>query len=91
MGTQIKKIQRETSKCCPRIKFVFLQARTPKLDLVEVRWLWVQRQAINNAAFRDEQEIGRAISKWNDIYNKKHGKAITNILQECALLCLHSC
>ena len=51
-----KRVQREISKCCP-IKFVFLPVRTPKLNLIEVRWLWLQRQAINNATLRDEQEI----------------------------------
>jgi hypothetical protein len=55
--------------------------------------VWLQRQtAIDNSTFKDEQEIGRAISKWKNIYNKDHGnKAITNILQEYVPLCLHSC
>ena len=85
-----KKVQEEISKCCPRIKFVFLPVRSPELNLIEVRWLWLQRQAINNSTFKDEQEIGRAVSKWKNIYNKNHGKAITNILQENVPLCLHS-
>ena len=80
--TSQKKVQKETSKCCPLIKFVFLPVRSPELNLIEVRWLWLQRQAINNSTFKDEQEIGRAVSKWKNIYNKNHGKAITNILQE---------
>jgi transposase len=70
----------ETSKRCPRIKFVFLPVRSPELNLIEVRWLWLQRQTINNSTFKDEQERGRAASKWKKIYNKNHGKAITNIL-----------
>ncbi len=42
--------------------------------------------AINNSTFKDEQEIGRAIvSKWKDIYTKKHGRVNTNILQEYVL------
>ncbi len=84
----------EMSKCCPRIKFVFLPVRSPELNLIEVRWLWLQRQqAINNSTFKNEQEIGQAIvSKWKKIYNKNHdSKAITNILQEDVSLCLHSC
>ncbi len=87
-----KMVKKEISKCCPRIKFVFLPVRSPKLNLIEVRWVWLQRQTINNSTFKDEQEIGRAISKWKNIYNKNHGsKAIINILQESVSLCIHSC
>jgi hypothetical protein len=86
-----KMVKKEISKCCPRIKFVFLPVRYPELNLIEVRWSWLQRQAINNSTFKDEQEIGRAASKWKKIYNKNHGKAITIILQEDVSLCLHSC
>ncbi len=74
------------------MKFVFLPVRLSNLNLIGVRWLWLQRQTINNSTFKDEQEIGRAIvSKWKKIYNKNHGKAITNILQDDVSLCLHSC
>ncbi len=86
-----KKVKEDISKYCPRIKFVFLPVRSPELNLIEVRWLWLQRQAINNSTFKDEQEIGIVVSKWKNIYNKKHGRAITNILQENVSLCLHSC
>jgi hypothetical protein len=58
-----KKVKEEISKCCPQIKFVFLPVRSPKLNLIEVRWLWLQRQTINNSTFKDEQEMGKAISK----------------------------
>ncbi len=85
-----KRVQKEISKYCPRIKFVFLPVRSPKLNLIEVRWMWLQRQTINNSTFKDEQEIGQAVSKWKDIYNKNHGKANTNILQEYIPLCLQS-
>jgi transposase len=86
-----KMVQKEISKFCPRIKFVFLPVRSPELNLIEVRWSWLQRQAINNSTFKDEQEIGQAVSKWKNIFNKNHGKAITNILQEDVSLYLHSC
>jgi transposase len=86
-----KMVKEEISKRCPRIKFVFLPVRSPELNLIEVRWSWLQRQAINNSTFKDEQEIGRAACKWKNIYNKNHGKAITNILQEDVSLCLHNC
>ncbi len=86
-----KLAKKEISQYCPRIKLVFLPVRSPELNLIEVRWSWLQRQAINNSTFKDEQEIGQAIvSKWKDIYNKNHGKAITNILQEDVPLCLHN-
>lgn len=32
-----KKVKYEISKYCPRIKFVFLPVRSPKLNLIEVR------------------------------------------------------
>ena len=86
-----KKAKEEISKYCSRIKLVFLPVRSPELNLIEVRWLWLQRQVVNNSTFKDEQEIGKAVSKWKNIYNKNHGRAITNILQEDIPLCLHSC
>lgn len=87
-----KMVKGDLKKCCPRIKFVFLPVQAPaELNLIEVRWLWLQRQVINNSTFKDEQEIGRAVSKWKDAYNKNHGRAITNILQENVPLCLHNC
>ena len=85
-------VKKVLAKDCTRIKLVFLPVRSPELNLIEVRWLWLQRQAINNSIFKDEQEIGRAVSKWMKIYNKNHGnKAIINILQEHVSLCLHNC
>jgi hypothetical protein len=38
-----KRVQREISKHCPRIKLVFLPVRLPELNLIEVRWSWLQR------------------------------------------------
>jgi transposase len=50
-----KRVQKEISKRCPRIKFVFLPVRSPELNLIEVRWVWLQRQtAINNSTFKDD-------------------------------------
>lgn len=68
-----KKVKEEISKCCSRIKLVFLPVRSPELNLIEVRWSGLQRQAINNSTFKDDQEIGQAISRWKNIYNKNHG------------------
>jgi hypothetical protein len=47
--------------------------------------------AINNSIFKDDQEIGRVVSKWMNIYNKNQSSAITNILQENVPLYLHIC
>ena len=88
---QSKKAKEVLAKDCPRIKLVFLPVRSPELNLIEVRWLWLQRQTINNSTFKDKQEIGRAVSKWKSIYNKNHGRVIINILQENVPLCLHNC
>jgi transposase len=65
-----KMVKEVLAKYCPRIKLVFLPVRSPELNLIEVRWLWLQRQAINNSTFKDGQEIGQAVSKWKNIYNK---------------------
>ena len=58
-----KKVKERISKLFPRIKFVFLPIRDPELNLIEVRWSWLQRQAINNSTFKDEQEIGHSVSR----------------------------
>ncbi len=63
-------VKDEISKCCPRIKLVFLPVGSPELNLIEVRWSWLQRQTINNSIFKDEQEIGRAVSKWKIFITK---------------------
>ncbi len=45
-------------------------------------WMWMQRQAVNNSTFENECDIGKAVTDWTGNYNKKHGRAIINILQE---------
>ena len=44
-----KMVKKEISKFCPRIKFIFLPVRSPKRNLIEVRWLWLQRQTAINS------------------------------------------
>ncbi len=67
----------------PRIQLVFLPTRSPELNLIEVRWMWMQRQANNNSTFENEQDIGKAVSDWTINYNKKHvGKMSINSLHE---------
>ncbi len=77
-----KMVKEEISKCCPRIKLVFLPVRSPRPNLIEVEdGHGYKGKTINNSTFKDEQEIGRTVSKWKNIYNKNHGRAITNVLQ----------
>ena len=59
-----KKVREMIQKYYHRINFVFLPTRSPELNLIEVRWLWMQRQAVNNSTFRNEPDIGKAVSDW---------------------------
>ena len=45
----------------------------------------MQRQMINNSTFADEYDIGKSVTEWTRNYNKNHGKAIINILQEVTI------
>jgi hypothetical protein len=45
--------------------------------------------AINNSIFKNEQEIGGVVSKWKNIYNKKHSRAITTIYKRM-YLCVYT-
>ena len=56
---KLNKVKQTIAKCYPRIHLVFLPTRTPELNLIEVRWLWLHRQAINNSTFQNEQDIKR--------------------------------
>ena len=66
------KVKQTMAKNHPRIQLVFLPTRSPELNMIEVRWMWMQRQAINNSTFKNEQDIGKAVSDWNINYNIKH-------------------
>jgi hypothetical protein len=48
----------------PRIVLVSQPTRSLELNLIEVRWMWLQRKAINNSTFRNEFDIGKAVSDW---------------------------
>jgi transposase len=75
------KAKQNIDKHFPRIQLVFLPTRSPELNLIEARWLWMHRQAINNATFQDECDIGKAVSGWACDYSKKHpGKTSINSL-----------
>ena len=77
------KVKETLARHNPRIQLVFLPTRSPDLNLIEVRWLWMHRQAINNSTFLNELDIGKAVSDWTCDYNKKHtGKTSINSLQE---------
>lgn len=77
------KVKETIARDYPRIQIVFLPTRSPELNLIEVRWLWMHRQAINNSTFENEQDIGKVVSNWTNYYNTKHGiKASTISLQK---------
>ncbi|MGN6623341.1 MAG: transposase [Candidatus Nitrosocosmicus sp.] len=78
------KVKEILSRYHPRIQLVFLPTtRSPDLNLIEVRWMWMHRQAINNSTFENEQDVGKAVSSWTYSYNKKHaGKTSIISLQE---------
>lgn len=87
-----KMVKETLARYYPRIHLVFLPTRTPELNLIEVRWLWLHRQAINNYTFENEKDIGKAVSDWTCNYNKKHAiKASTTSLQMDISYNLHSC
>jgi transposase len=66
----------------PRITLIFLPIKSPNLNLIEIRWMWLQRKAINNSTFKSESEIGKVVQSWTTNYNQTHMKAITNILHK---------
>ena len=66
------KVKQTMAKHHPRIQLVFLPTRSPELNLIEVRWLWMHRQAINNSTFENEQDIGKVVYEWTCDYNQKH-------------------
>lgn len=63
-----------------RVKLVFLPTKSPELNLIEIRWIWLQRSAINNNTFENEHEIGKLVSDWTKYYNETHIKTITDTL-----------
>jgi transposase len=66
------KVKETLAKYHTRIHLVFLPTRSPELNLIEVRWLWMHRQAINNSTFENEQDVGKAVSDWTFDYNKNY-------------------
>ena len=73
------KVKQTIARYHPRIQLVFLPTRSPELNLIEVRWLWMHRKAINNSTFKGEQDIGKAVSYWTYDYNKKHAGKTSSI------------
>jgi transposase len=76
-----KKVREVILSHHPRITFVFLPTRSPELNLIEVRWMWLQRKAINNSTFTNEHDVGKAVNDWTENYNATHGRRINDILQ----------
>jgi transposase len=54
----------------PRIIPIFLPTKSPDLNLIEVRWTWLQRKAINNITFKSESDIGKVVQDWTTNYNQ---------------------
>jgi len=71
---------REAMKKHSRIVLVFLPTKAPELNLIEVRWMWIQRMAINNSIFENESDIGKAVSDWTKNYNETHSNTTSHIL-----------
>lgn len=57
-----KKTQEALKKMHHRIVLMFLPTKAPELNLIEVRWMWMQRKAIDNSTFEDESDIGMAVA-----------------------------
>ena len=87
------KVKDTILKYYPSIHLVSLPTRTPELNLIEIRWMWIHRQAINNPKFKTEHDVGKEeVSDWIVNYNKKHIAKTNSIsLQEGISLCLHNC
>jgi transposase len=66
----------------PRIVPVFLPTKLPKLNLTEVRWMWMQRKAIDNSTFGNESDIKQAVSEWTEDYNNMHKTITGHTLQK---------
>jgi hypothetical protein len=61
---------------------VFLPIKSPELNLIEVRWMWMQRKAINNCTFTNEHDIGKTVNDWTaENYNTTHGRRVSDTLQ----------
>jgi hypothetical protein len=77
-----KKVTEVLSRYHPRIILVFLPIKkSPELNLIEVRWMWLQRKAIHNSTFRNEHDIGKAVNDWTKNYNITYGRRVNDILQ----------
>ena len=76
-----KKTKEALSKRHPRITLVFLPTKSPKLNVIEVRWMWLQEKPLIIVQFRNQSDIGQAVQEWTENYNATHGRRITDILQ----------
>ena len=82
------KVKQTLARHHPRMQFAFLPTRSAELNLIEVRWLWMHRQAINNSTFQDEHDIGKAVSDWTCDYNKKHAGKTSTISLHGESICM---
>ena len=70
-----KKTRNAIVRNYPRIVLVFRPTGSPHLNLIEVRWMWLQRKAINNSTFRNESDIGKVVSDWTWLTTNNSQKA----------------
>ncbi|MEZ5388664.1 MAG: transposase [Nitrososphaeraceae archaeon] len=82
-----KKTRNAIARNNPRIDLVFQPTRSPELNLIEVIEMGLQRKAINNSRFRNESDIGKAVSDWTCQYNNSHSNITRDSLQN-ELMCL---
>ncbi len=86
------KVKQTIAKCHPRIQLVFLPTRSPELNLIEVRWLWMHRQAVNNSTFENEQDIGKGYPTGQMIITKNiDSKQAQSVYRKKVCISLHDC
>jgi hypothetical protein len=49
---------------------------------------WMQKKAIDNSTFGNEQAIGQAVSDWTEDYNNTHKNITGHSLQKVTMLVL---
>ncbi len=76
----------------PRIHLVFLPTRSPDLNLIEVRWMWMHRQAINNSTFLNNKILVRPYQTGHMIITKNmQAKQAVLVYRKKAFMYLHNC
>ena len=86
-----KKTKEALSKHHPRITLVFLPTKSPKLNVIEVRWMWLQRKAIDNSTVQKSFTVMtslsislklRGVHFYHRRYYLSHALEIINIMRQ---------